>query len=99
MTSNDIAVVNCTVTAKPPANITWLKDGVPLNGTQFSVTNSTIGSCDVHDPDPNNQCVSFSTLRVSDIHWNDYGPYVCQGFNEYATMSSQPIYFFVQGKQ
>ena len=70
----NIAVFNCTVTAKPLANITWLKDGKILkNKSRIIITYTTDGKrCDDTSYD---QCLSYSTLQLLDTKSAHSGPY------------------------
>ena len=97
MISTNTAVFYCNATAKPVANIKWLRDGSILNRSQINVTYSTDGK-DCNDDNPNNQCTSYSVLRIFNTQPADSGQYVCNASNQYGNDSrSIKLGVIVQG--
>lgn len=92
----NIAVFNCTVTARPLANIAWLKDGKTLkNRSRIIITYTTDGKkCD--DDNSYDQCLSYSTLQLLDTKSVHSGPYTCKAYNPLSS-DLQSIYLTVQG--
>ena len=96
MISANTAVFYCNATAKPVANIRWLRDGSVLNRPQINVTYSTDRN-DCNDDNPNNLCTSYSVLQLLNTQPADSGQYVCSASNEYAS-DIQSISLTVQGE-
>ena len=94
----NIAVFNCTVTAKPVANITWLKDEDHKqlkNTSRIKITYTTDGKkCD--DDNSYEQCLSYSTLQLLDTKPVHSGHYTCKAHNSYSS-DLQSVYLTVQG--
>ena len=92
--SGNTAVCHCNATANPGANISWLRNGVPVKEPHFNVTN--FKTCDGNNPE--NRCVSYSTLKILDTKWADHGSYVCKAQNKYHYYTNESIHLIVQGK-
>ncbi len=74
--------LECHAQGHPAPNITWLKDGRVLDGSdgRFRVE-TTLGSTDCDQSDRCSYPV-IGYLRWTDaVHWNDKGVYECQAFN------------------
>jgi len=82
--SPDTAILNCSATAKPRAEIQWMRDGMVLGNTINNTTKVTIfydeqGDCIItRQPD---ECVLASTLILSDTIPDNTGQYVCSASN------------------
>ena len=91
--SGNTAVCDCNATAKPGANISWLRNGKAVKPPHFNVTE--LKTCDGDNSE--NRCVSYSTLKILDTTWTDHGPYVCRAQNKYYH-PNKSIDLIVQGK-
>ena len=96
MISNNAAVFYCNATAKPVANIKWLRNGSTLNRLQINITYSNDGK-NCNDNNPNNLCTSYSVLQLFNTQPTDSGQYLCNASNEYYS-DSQSVYLTIQGK-
>ena len=76
----DTLTIECTVTANPPGNITWLirtTDGIKnvLATSKRSISHH-------NEPSGSNGPLLRSTLIVRDVLETDSGQYVCEAANE-----------------
>ena len=84
--SSESTSFTCTATGKPQVLINWSKNNIIIQNESLSdggvpviITNSTIGNCTITDPP--SQCVSSSTLRISNATATDGGEYTCIAAN------------------
>ena len=82
--SPDTATLNCSVTAKPRAEIQWMRDGMVLGNTIDNITKVTIlydeqGDCIITRPP--SECVLTSILMLTDTIPANAGQYVCSASN------------------
>ena len=91
----DTVTIECSVTASPPANITWLKRTservrtLTSNSKTF-VTQQLINTL--------NGPFSRSTLTVRNVEENDNGDYICEARNNQSSSESANFNFTVMSK-
>ena len=79
--SNDTTTINCSATAKPRAEIQWMRNGMVLseNSTRITINLIELGDCIFTRPP--GECVYTSTLEISSTVLSDAGEYVCNATN------------------
>ena len=82
--SPNTVMFNCSATAKPRAEIQWMRGGMVLSDTVDNSTKITIdydpqGDCIITRPP--SECVLTSTLEITDTIPDDAGEYVCNATN------------------
>ena len=82
--SLNTAMFNCSATAKPRAEIQWMRDGMVLgdtvdNSTKITIDYDTQGDCNITRPP--SECALTSTLEITETIPNDDGEYVCSSTN------------------
>jgi len=82
--SPNAVMFNCSATAKPRAEIQWMRGGMVLNDTLDSMMRITIdydtqGDCIITRPP--SECVLTSTLEITETIPDDAGEYVCNATN------------------
>jgi len=97
--SPDAATLNCSATAKPRAEIQWMRDGMMLGNTIDDFTKVTIlydvqGDCTITSPP--SECVLTSTLMLTDTIPANTGQYVCNASNP-AGSDMEAAWLTVQG--
>ena len=83
----DNARMNCNVTAKPLTTIKWFRHNKELishytlsdGGVPVIITNNAMEDCTIDSS--LSQCVSSSTLQISDSRTADSGDYMCTAAN------------------
>ena len=78
------AMFNCSATAKPRADIQWMRGGMVLSNTldgstKITITPITQGDCNITRPP--SECVLTSTLEITETIPDDAGEYVCYATN------------------
>ena len=87
VTSDEDVNFTCTVTGKPRAVISWLRNNNEVisnkslsdGGVPVIITNSIMGNCTITDPP--SQCVSSSRLQILNTRAVDSGKYTCVATN------------------
>jgi len=80
--SPDNAIFNCSATAKPRAEIQWMRNGMVLDNTVDNFTNVTEfmqGNCSITSLP--SECVLISTLNLTDTIPANTGDYMCNASN------------------
>ena len=79
--SPNTVMFNCSATAKPRAEIQWMRDGMVLsdNSTRITIDYDTQGDCIITRPP--SDCAITSTLEITETIPNDAGEYVCSSTN------------------
>ena len=82
--SPNITTFICSATAKPRAEIQWMRNGMVLNNTVDNITKITIidiaqGVCNITRPP--SECVLTSTLDLEMTMPINVGEYVCNASN------------------
>lgn len=83
----DNAKMKCNVTAKPQAVIKWFRHNKELishytlsdGGVPVIITDNIMKDCNIDSP--LSQCMSYSTLQISDSRTVDSGDYTCTATN------------------
>jgi len=79
--STDTTTINCSATAKPRAEIQWMRDGMVLsdNSTRITIDYDAQGDCIITRPP--SDCAITSTLEITGTIPDDAGEYVCNATN------------------
>ena len=82
--SPNTTTFNCSATAKPQAEIQWMRNGMLLGNTVDNTTKITIigiaqGDCNITRPP--SECVLTSTLMLTGTIPDNVGEYVCTASN------------------
>jgi len=79
--SPNTVMFNCSATAKPRAEIQWMRDGMVLsdNSTKITINYEEQGDCIITRPP--SECVLTSTLEITETIPDDAGEYVCYATN------------------
>jgi len=79
--STDMTTIKCSATAKPRAEIQWMRDGMVLsdNSTWITISNDEQGDCIITRPP--SECMLTSTLEITGTIPDDAGEYVCNATN------------------
>ena len=87
--SPNTVMFNCSATAKPQAEIQWMRGGMVLNNTLDGIMRIAINLIEVGDcifTRPPSKCVSTSTLEITSTIPDDVGEYVCSATNPVGSM-------------
>ena len=76
----DTLIIECNVTANPPANITWLIR--TTDGIRNVLCTSRRSISHHYKPNGSNGPVSQSILTVRDVVQTDSGQYICEGISD-----------------
>ena len=81
----DTVIIECGVTANPPANIAWLKRTSEIVRT---LTNNSKTSITSQHTDTSSGPLSRSTLTIRNVEENDNGDYICEARNNHSSYDS-----------